>query len=83
MKGLGVQQCSADLQDLLYWTPCTHCLQLSGPIATEAASSSIGCSLMSMELQNNNLTGTLPSTITEDFPRMQTINIAHNHLTGP
>ena len=63
-------------------TTALNCLKLSGPIDSKAASSSIGCSITSMEFQNNDVTGTVPSTIYEDFPLLQTANLAHNHLTG-
>ena len=60
-----------------------HCLQLNGHIDSKAASSSLGCSIMSMELQNNALTGALSASLYEDFPLLQTANIGHNLLTGP
>ena len=56
--------------------------QVSGAFpASGVISPVLGCSLMVLELQGNQLTGSLPSQLT-DLSQLQVLNVGSNQLTG-
>ena len=57
-------------------------MQVSGPELGGIISPALGCSLISLNLQGNHLSGSVPSGITIALPKLQSLNLASNNLSG-